>query len=67
MKKQLVNKETRQVLVEISLNSTCPKHWAQKISVYEFDCEVELVDVSEPEIVQKSFWEKVKSFFTFWE
>jgi hypothetical protein len=65
MKKQIVNKETREVLMTIELNSECPKHWARKIKAYEFDCEIELVDESQPAPVQATFWGKVKAFFGF--
>lgn len=65
MKKQILNKETRNVIMEIELSSNDPQVWARALSCYIFDCEIEINDLSQSAEVNKTFWEKVKTFFKF--
>lgn len=47
MKKQIINSETKEILIEISLDHNDPQKWQKVLKSYEFDVPVEIVDVVE--------------------
>ena len=63
MKKQIINKETGEVILTLSLPHSDPEKWAKALKVYQYDHEIEYRDIEEIEIIESiSFWSKVKSF-----
>lgn len=47
MKKQIINQETREILMTITLPHNDPEKWANVLSAYEFECEIEVEEVEE--------------------
>lgn len=69
MKKQVVNYETRELIMEIDLPYSDPEKWAKYLMAYDFGCEIDLIDLEDdtPEETQQTagFWSNIKSFFGF--
>lgn len=78
MKKQILNSETRELIMELELSTDDPNAWDRALRAYEFECETVLVeselqspscsvasvDLAENEAPKVSLWSKIKGWFT---